>query len=115
MALSSGRVSAAVQLLLAVSKLDPPLPRLLASFKTMRESAEVSDARRVPVGVEEAVRNARRRRRNFESHFPPGRLGLLRLVAVCQDAFVEPRAIRFANRATRLCRPLYDGGRFNIS
>lgn len=39
-------------------------PDLLTSFETMRGSAEVSDARRVPFGREEAIRNARRRRRN---------------------------------------------------
>lgn len=90
-------------------------PELLASFKTPRGSAEVSDALRVPVEMEEDIGNARRRRHIRESHFRPGRLGLLRLVAVCQDAFVEPRAIRFANWATCLCRPLYDSGRFRIS
>lgn len=89
-------------------------PELLASFKTPRGSAEVSDALRVPVEMEEDIGNAQRRRHIRESHFRPGRLGHLRLVAVCQDAFVEPRAIRWTDWATRLRRPLDNGGRLGI-
>ena len=47
-------------------------PDLLASFKIMRGSAEVSDARRVPFGMKENAGNTRRRRYIFESHLSPG-------------------------------------------